>query len=841
MDHSENSVDKLQEELAELKADNAKLRSENTKLEKITDALIYRMEEGNKENKAYRAFEHAVNLSEKVNQQTALLNNALQELETRNHELAQAHADTTKIEQRLNDAIESIQQPMVLLDNNKNLTFFNSKFSSLWKESNLNADIGDNFYEIIQVAKRIGVIRRAEPNFGDNLVIYQFSDNRWFQVFERETQGKGMVVLFSDITEVKQRESNKHERVIRKKNKILQSLIDNLKVGILRVKKTGELEFWNQTFLRYSRLSSSGLSSSTTLPELVSNHTLNGISFDPQDSKVQIISDTLILERDVTVINETLLYTFTDITSQYKYAQTLSENESWIRMITDNIPALIAYIGADRKFLYTNKAYRDWYGLKESDFEDVALEKSHLKNILPRLNQYFKKVREGETVSFSSEEENADGKQSILQKVYLPHFNAEGNIIGHFVLATDITDQVRTENALLFAKQELESRVVKRTEQLNKTNLALREAVENKTKFIAALSHDLLQPLSAAILFNESLKSKFDKQQDDIVQALDNSLSDLNGLIRTLIDISKLDAGLMQPDVRDISLEQMLNQLAQEFVSLGRTYNVDFRYKFHKVAARTDTALLSRILRNLLTNALKYGANGKVLFIARKMGEHVHIQVLDQGIGMTEYEQSIIFKEFERLPNHFHYNQSLGLGLPIVEKMAKLLDHEITLNSQKNKGSSFGILAPRVNLPDVDESAARINDHLQYTLALESKNIWQIDNDPNIRIAMSTLFESWNIELESYASFEQCEKVNVDFEKCDLLLLDYHLDDNINGIDIAIRLKKECPSLPIVMCTANHSKELEKEAGSLGISILHKPINPLRLRMMLNTFLLQPK
>lgn len=837
-EHNDINIEQLQEEVASLRDENANLQSENTKLEKITDALIYRMEESNKENKAYRAFEHAVNLSEKVNQQTALLNKALQELENRNHELAQAHGETIKIEQRLNDAIESIQQPMVILDNNENLTFFNSKFSTLWGDAQLKADIGDNFYEIIQIAKRIGLIRRAEPNFGDNLVVYQFSDNRWFQVSERETQGKGTVVLFSDITEVKQRESNKHERVIRKKNKILQSLIDNLKVGILRVKKTGELEFWNETFLRYAKLSSSQIISSKTLPQLVMNNTLNGLKFESNESEVQIISDSLILERDVTVINETLLYTFTDITSQYRYAQTLSENERWIRMITDNIPALIAYIGADRKFMYTNKAYRDWYGLKESDFEDIALEKSHLKGILPRLNQYFRKVRQGETVSFSSEEKNAQGKLGILQKVYLPHVNADGIIVGHFVLATDITDQVKSENTLLFAKQELESRVIKRTEQLNKTNEALREAVENKTKFIAALSHDLLQPLSAAILFNESLKSKFNKQEDEIVRALDNSLSDLNGLIRTLIDISKLDAGLMQPDIRDISLEQMLNQLAQEFSSLSRTYNVEFKFKFHKVAAKTDTALLSRILRNLLTNALKYGANGKVLFVARKKGEQVHIMILDQGVGMTEHEQSIIFKEFERLPNNFQYNQSLGLGLPIVEKMAKLLSHKITLTSEKNRGSCFGILAPLTTIPDEDESQTRFNNHLQYSLALESKSIWQIDNDPNIRIAMTTLFDAWSIELESYASFEQCEKVNGSFKECDLLLLDYHLDDNINGIDIAIKLRQQCPDLPIIMCTANHSKELEKEANKLDVPILYKPVNPLRLRMMLNSYLM---
>ena len=824
---------KISPDVATLQQEIDELRRENEKLEKINNALIYRMEEGNRLNVAYHAFEHSVNLSEKVNEQTEQLNKALQDLESRNHELAVANSLTKKTQQRLHDAVESSQQPMVLTDKHKNLTFFNTKFANIWHGTHIKPKIGVDFYEIIQSAKINGLITRAVPNVGENIMIYHFSNNTWYQVSESTTEDSGTVIVFNDITEVKIRESSKHARVIRQKNQILQSLIDNIKVGILRVKKTGELEFWNDTFLRYTRLSTSQLLHCKTLVKLTEEFSLNGLKLNQGESHVQHIGEDLVVEREVTLINDSLLYTFKDITSQYEYAETLRERESWIRLITDNIPALIAYIGPAREFQYTNKGYRDWYGISESQFQDLPIEKSHLSDIFPRIEHYLRRVSEGEVVEFSSEELNASGSKGILKKVYLPHIDSLGKVIGYFVLATDITEQVKVENELLLAKQGLENRVEERTLKLNEINIALREAVENKTKFIAALSHDLLQPLSAAILFNESLKIRCDAKDADIVDSLENSLSDLEALIRTLIDISKLDAGLMQPNIRNTDCNPMLNQLAKEFSQLSKDYGVDFNFRFHQAHSKTDTVLLARILRNILSNALKYGAHSKVLFVARQIGKEVHFMVLDQGLGMTDEEQSLIFKEFERLPNDLNYSHSLGLGLSIVDKMAKLLKHTIEVRSQKGRGSCFIIKAPY--------AASMVNEEKPQTKEevivnqLNKANIWHIDNDLGVRLAMQSLFESWGVELDSYQSYDQCVTVNEGhLDQCDTLLLDYHLDNNENGLDIASKLRHSYPQLPIILCTANHSKGLEKQAKDMKIPIIYKPIEPLKLRLTLN-------
>lgn len=824
-------------ENAEHHAELVRLRKENENLEKINAALMYRLEEGSMLNGSYRAFENSVQLFEKVNQQTKQLNGVLQELEGKNFELAKAHEKTKKIEERLNDAIESIDQPMALVDVYGNLIFFNSQFETIWDNTKFVPKIGDNYQNIIVNAMQMGMIQRARPSSKNDYMVYKFYDERWHQITIRNTKEQGSVILFNDVTEVKLSESNKYERVIRRKNQILQSLINNIDVAILRVKWNDEIEFWNNTFLLHARLSSNDMAACRTLTELINTKTLNGLDVSEHGPDIQHAGDSSIVQRKITKLTYgSTLYTFTDVTSQYVYAETLKENERWIRLISDNVPALIAYIGPDRNFLYTNKGYRDWYGLTEESFKDTPLEQSHLKDVYPRISSYLDRVNKGEVVSFSSEEKNAKNQLGYLHKVYLPHFDGYGNIIGHFVLATDTTEQVKTQKALEKAKNELESRVKERTSELKKTNRALQDAIENKSRYLAAISHDLLQPLSATMLFNESLKVQLEEKDDtsqnnqkhqNIIEAMANSLADLNALIRTLIEISKLDAGLIQASVETIDIGPLLHQLSTECEQISKNYNVDFKKAFHTAYVKTDSALLSRVLRNLLMNALKYGANHKILFAARKVKSALRIMVLDQGLGLTHSEQTEIFREFKRLDNEFKYRDSLGLGLSIVDKISKLLEHPIGVTSKKGSGSCFYIDVPLAHDSRLPVDGKKGDSEGASTFEIQNLNVWHIDNDPNIRIAMQVMFDAWGMELETFASFEECCAVlNGDFSDCDIMILDYHLDDGQTGMDVASLLKEEYPDLPIIFLTANQSKSLISEAEALNINVFHKPIVP---------------
>jgi PAS domain S-box-containing protein len=827
--HDEQEIQRLKEELNFL-------RKENEKLEKINAALMYRMEEGDFNHHAYRTFEHSVQLSEKVNEKTEEIHAVMQKLEQSNTQLAKAHKETNKVKQRLNDAIESINQPMLLLDQHGSIVFFNRHFGTVWDNLEMTPSIGDNYFEIVQTAKHLGIIRRALPADAEGRSIYQLSSKRWYQLTIRRTQEGGKVILFNDITEVKLNETTRYEKVVQEKNKLLQNLIDNIDVGILLVDKVGDITFWNQTFLTQITLSQEELAACKNIYALQTLTKTTKLILDRMGPKTHIIRDDLVVDRQITRLpNGNTLYTFTNITSQYKYAQTLKQNENWIRMITDNVPALIAYIGPDNNFLYTNRGYRDWYGIGDEDFNNVPIERSHLRKVYPRLAQYIKRVNNGEVVSFQSEETNADGETGFLQKVYLPHFDECGEIIGHFVLATDISAQVQSQLDLEQAKNQLESNVAKRTFELNEANIALQEAMDSKSKFLAAVSHDLLQPLSAAILFNESLKDQVEGTAGAVVASLDNSLSDLEYLIRALIDTSKLDAGLVKPDKQSVNAHSMLQQLAEEFCHISKDFGVSFNFRFHDAFVHTDTALLSRVLRNLLINAMKYGAHSKVLFAARKANNYLKIMVYDQGVGISEEDQSIIFKEFSRLKNSFNYSQSLGLGLYIVDKMSNVLGHTVDVSSQEGVGSCFAISVPLAKFSGNKEQSD-LSASIQHILpdTLQDKQIWLIDNDPNIRIAMQALFANWGVELQTFSGYGQCAAVmDGDFDSCDMLIIDYHLDDGENGLDIAKTLFEKYPALPMMICTANHSKELADEVDGLDIGLLHKPINPMTLKLTL--------
>jgi signal transduction histidine kinase/CheY-like chemotaxis protein len=438
-------------------------------------------------------------------------------------------------------------------------------------------------------------------------------------------------------------------------------------------------------------------------------------------------------------------------------------------------------------------------------------------------------------VSFQSRERNAVGKWGFLQKVYLPHFSEDGKIAGHFVLATDISEQVKSKQALEEAKDQLESNVEKRTRELNQANIALQEAVNSKSKFLAAISHDLMQPLSAAILFNESLKDQINASASATVKALDNSLSDLNGLIRTLIETSKLDAGVLQPDKQQESVMPLLLQLAEEFSHISKDYNVDFKFRFNDAYVDSDLNLLSRILRNLLVNAMKYGANGKVLLTARKVNTYLEISVFDQGVGISEQDQKVIFKEFSRLENDFNYSYSLGLGLYIVDKMTKLLGHEVKVRSKEGSGACFTVSVPLATAPfsSTESEHTQTNEDAMPTSLLQ-KQVWHIDNDANMRIAMQTLFANWGMEVETFSGYAQCNAVTEgSFDDCDMLIVDYHLDEDETGLDIAMQVRQRYPQIPIMICTANHSKALAMELEGTGIQLLHKPINGLMLKSSL--------
>lgn len=408
-----------------------------------------------------------------------------------------------------------------------------------------------------------------------------------------------------------------------------------------------------------------------------------------------------------------------------------------------------------------------------------------------------------------------------------------------FEQSVSLAEQVRERtNALNTALESLNQS----HNDLSLANKKAEQANLSKTKFLAAVSHDLLQPLHAARLFAGALSdtdasSEPLSTQGSILSSLNHSLDDVEALLRTLVDISKLDAGVVEVDKIYTPVEPILRQITTEFSQVAKAAGLKFTHRTCKANVYTDPQLLLRILRNLLTNAIRYTNEGGVLLSARKRGTKLLIQVWDTGIGIEESDLEHIFDEFKRLSSPSkRFDRGLGLGLSIVEKMAGVLKHPIFVSSKPNRGSVFSIELNLIENKPVHADPPRVTQAVHSQPKIASV-IGLIDNDLNICTAMKSLLERWGAKVYFAKDGEKLIE-QIPLEAIDLLIVDYHLDENENGLTLAEALTdKRNKNLPVLVITANHSRELDQQVNASGYSLLHKPVKPMQLRLKIGALL----
>jgi signal transduction histidine kinase/CheY-like chemotaxis protein len=380
----------------------------------------------------------------------------------------------------------------------------------------------------------------------------------------------------------------------------------------------------------------------------------------------------------------------------------------------------------------------------------------------------------------------------------------------------------------------LERKVEERTRQLEIANQA-------KSRFLATASHDLRQPLHALGLFVAQLRGRTGAaDRKRIVAGIEAALSGMNELFNALLDISKLDAGVLVPKLSEFPVAQLLRRIDTTFAGLAREKGLTLRIVGNDAWVRSDSILLEQIVLNLMTNAIRYTATGGVLVGCRRRGDRLRIEVWDTGSGIPQELHQHIFSEFYRVETAERDQAGgLGLGLAIVDRLCRLLDHPIELKSTVGKGSRFSITVPAVPAPAKivkPESAAP-----QRFMATDRNLVVVIDDDPLVLEGMGGLIRSWGCSvvtgntdgavLDGLAKYQDPPNV---------IISDYHLRGGKTGIEAIARLRAALTApIPAFLMSGDTNPDPQRDAQTNGYALLHKPVDPAALRTMLTQVLKQ--
>jgi Na+/proline symporter/CheY-like chemotaxis protein len=402
----------------------------------------------------------------------------------------------------------------------------------------------------------------------------------------------------------------------------------------------------------------------------------------------------------------------------------------------------------------------------------------------------------------------------------------------------DITASVRADMALKEAYGSLEQRVADRTAELMQANedlaqaqMLAEEANLGKTRFLAAVGHDILQPLNAARLYCASLIERTRKGPEANAAAnIDSSLDSVEEILGAVLDISRLDAGAMKPQVSVFSLEGLLRQIRTDFQPLASKKGLRLRIVPSTLNVATDRNLLRRLIQNLVSNAIKYTRTGSVLIGVRRRGELAEIQVIDTGIGIPSDKLNTVFREFIRLDDGAREASGLGLGLSIVDRIARVLRLELRLGS-RGGGTVFSVLLPATR-ENATPLPVRTTVARPARFAAGGMVVWSIDNDPRILEGMRTLLEGWGCEVVTLAGSRELAERQKEVRRPDLIFVDYHLDGE-TGFDVVARIRERYGDVPGALLTADRSDEVRAMAHQFDMPVVGKPVKPAALRSLL--------
>ena len=502
----------------------------------------------------------------------------------------------------------------------------------------------------------------------------------------------------------------------------------------------------------------------------------------------------------------------TDITERKRAEEALKESEKRLRLFTDAMPALFSYVDKDLRYRFCNLYHEKHFRKKREQIIGSTVE----ENLGPDAFRQFKPVLDkalgGENVFFEHWITYREAGRAFMRGSLIPDKSDTGEVEGCFVMIQDMTARKRTEDALAKAKDQAE------------------QMSASKSRYLAAASHDLRQPMQALAMFVEVLAGRqHDKGSREIIDKIQASSKALEGLLNSLLDISKLEADLVVPAVRRFTAGELTSRLAEEIEPLAQGRGLKLAHVPSGLQVMSDPGLLDRVLRNLLVNAVDNTEKGKILFGCRRFGKEVRIEVWDTGRGIPEDQKALIFDEFYQGDTRDGTRTNgLGLGLAIVDRLVELLGHRVTVDSTPGKGSRFTVHVPIAEAdaaPDTPEQA-QIADDVRGGLVVG------IEDDPTVRDALSLLLKSWGFDAVVAATQDEVMlRLSAENRSPDLVIADFQLSRGNKGSSAIAAIRRRWGrGIPGLLLTGDTNPKNLEEATASGFKVVHKPIQPEKLK-----------
>ena len=530
-------------------------------------------------------------------------------------------------------------------------------------------------------------------------------------------------------------------------------------------------------------------------------------------------------------------------------SQAVQFNRELLESTLDNMSQGVAVVDKNLRLVGWNRSYLDLM-----DFPEDTVHLGQPVEELIRINAKRGLITDGDN-------EAAIRKRLDLLRGGLPYrfertwldgrvIEIQGNPLpggGYVTTFSDITHFKDVTNELQLINETLEQRVHQRTQELSEAIGEVedaREAAEtanrSKTRFLAGASHDLLQPMNAARLFISLLRQQTGESDDEramLVRRADRSLTAAEELLGALLDISKLDSGMYEPEPEVIEVGELFEQLRRRFKPLAANKDLQLRVRNCEQRIFSDRSLFYRILQNFLANAIRYTEKGGVLLGCQHRGDMLLISVWDTGVGIDESDSRVIFQEFQRLDYAERLDEKgLGLGLAICDRIARMLGHTMSVKSRPGHGSRFTVSVPLATRERIAERSSPTDTHAEHP-RLEGLTVLCVDNEPDILEGMNLLLDRWGCRVLLAENRDQAVKRIMESGEPDMVLVDHHLAHQVFGLDVMQHLDKMLGKrLPAIVITADRSPQLEEDVRRHGYGLLRKPIKPAALRaLMTNT------